>query len=50
MPGYLAGVRFEPRSSGAVQQLDNYGAGHVLTLRRIGSGRLDLTPLSVRRF
>ncbi len=35
VPGYLAGVGFEPRSAGAVQQLDNYGDDHVLALERI---------------
>ncbi len=50
VPGYTAGVRFEARSAGAVQQLDNLGEGHVLVLQRILSGRLDLVPMSVERF
>jgi hypothetical protein len=50
VPGYTGGVRFEARSAGAVQQLDNLGAGHVLVLQRILSGRLDLVPMPVERF
>lgn len=48
--GYLAGVRYEPRSGMGIQQLDNLGEGHVLMLRRLAGGRLDLTPVTVRRF
>ncbi len=48
--GYLGGVKYEARSSGAVQQLDNYGDSHLIALQRITSGRLDLVPMSVRRF
>jgi hypothetical protein len=50
VPGYTGGVRYEVRSSGAVQQLDNYGDAHVVALQRLMSGRLDLTPYPVRRF
>lgn len=50
VPGYTGGVRFEARSAGAVQQLDNLGEGHVLVLQRILSGRLDLVPMPVARF
>jgi hypothetical protein len=50
VPGYTGGLRYEIRSAGAVQQLDNYGDGHVLALQRIGSGRLDLVPMTVARF
>lgn len=50
VPGYTGGVRYEVRSSGAVQQLDNYGDGHVVALQRLMGGRLDLTPYAVRRF
>jgi hypothetical protein len=50
VPGYTAGVHYEVRSSGAVQQLDNYGDAYVIALQRLMSGRLDLTPLSVQRF
>lgn len=50
VPGYTAGVKFEARSAGAVQQLDNYGDAHLLVLQRIGSGRLDLVPMTVARF
>lgn len=50
VPGYTAGVRFESRSGTGVQQLDNLGDAHVVVLRRLMGGRLDLVPLSVRRF
>ncbi len=50
VPGYTGGVRFESRSGTGVQQLDNLGDTHVVVLRRLMGGRLDLVPLSVRRF
>jgi hypothetical protein len=50
VPGYTGGVRYEVRSSGAVQQLDNYGEAYVLLLQRLMGGRLDLTPMPLRRF
>ncbi len=50
VPGYTAGVRYEVRSSGMVQQLDNYGDAYVIALQRLQSGRLDLMPMPVRRF
>lgn len=50
VPGYTAGVRFESRSGTGVQQLDNLGDAHVVVLRRLMGGRLDLVPISVRRF
>ena len=33
-----------------VLQMDNLGTDHVSVLRRLPGGRLDLVPLSVRRF
>lgn len=48
--GYTGGVRFESRSGTGIQQLDNFGDEHVLTLVRLGGGRLNLSPMSVRRF
>jgi hypothetical protein len=48
--GYTAGVRYEPRSGTGIQQLDNLGEGHVVALRRLAGGRLDLVPMSVQRF
>jgi len=50
VPGYTAGVRVESRSGTGVQQLDNLGDDHVVVLRRLMGGRLDLVPISVRRF
>jgi hypothetical protein len=50
LPGYTGGVRFESRSGTGVQQLDNLGDAHVVVLRRLMGGRLDLVPMSVRRF
>ena len=50
-PSYTAGVRFESRSGTGIQQLDNLGESHVLVLQRgVMNGRLDLAPMSVRRF
>jgi hypothetical protein len=49
-PTYTAGVRFESRSGTGIQQMDTLGDAHVLVLQRISSGRLDLAPMSVRRF
>ena len=48
--GYTAGVRFESRAGVGVQQLDNLGDAHVVALQRLMSGRLDLVPMTVRRF
>jgi hypothetical protein len=47
---YTAGVKFQQRSGTGIQQLDNLGDEHVVVLRRLAGGRLDLTPMSVRRF
>jgi hypothetical protein len=48
--GYTAGVRFESRSGVGVQQLDNLGDAYVVALQRLMGGRLDLVPMTVRRF
>lgn len=50
VPGYTAGVRYEPRSGTGIQQLDNLGEDHVLVLKRLMGGRLDLNPMPVRWF
>jgi hypothetical protein len=47
---YVAGVRYEPRSGTGVQQMDNLGGDYVEVLRRLPGGRLDLAPVSVKRF
>ncbi|HUG52920.1 MAG TPA: hypothetical protein VMR21_04945, partial [Vicinamibacteria bacterium] len=47
---YVAGVRYEPRSGSGTLQMDNLGDTHVAVLRRLPGGRLDLQPVSVRRF
>ena len=47
---YVAGVRHEPRSGVGVLQMDNLGGEHIVVLRRLPGGRLDLVPVSVRRF
>jgi hypothetical protein len=47
---YTAGVRFEQRSGTGIQQMDNLGDEHVVVLRRLAGGRLDLTPVPVKRF
>jgi len=45
---YTAGVRFIARSGTGIQQMDNLGDTHVLLLRRLAGGRLDLQPASIR--
>jgi hypothetical protein len=47
---YIAGVRYAPRSGTGVQQMDNLGDDYVEVLRRLPGGRLDLVPVSVKRF
>jgi hypothetical protein len=47
---YTSGVAFESRSGTGIQQMDNLGDSHVVVLRRLAGGQLDLTPLPVRRF
>lgn len=39
---YLAGLRPDYRGGGLVQQLDRMGQGHIVLLRRLPSGSLDL--------
>jgi hypothetical protein len=47
---YTSGVAFESRSGTGIQQMDNLGDSHIVVLRRLAGGQLDLTPLPVRRF
>jgi hypothetical protein len=47
---YTGGVAFQQRSGTGIQQMDNFGDDHVVVLRRLAGGQLDLTPLPVRRF
>jgi hypothetical protein len=47
---YTAGVRFISRSGTGIQQMDALGDTHVLFLRRLAGGQLDLQPMSVRAF
>ncbi len=47
---YTAGVAFQQRSGTGIQQMDNFGDEHVVMLRRLAGGRLDLTPMPLRRF
>jgi hypothetical protein len=47
---YTGGVRFESRSGTGVQQMDNLGPDHIVLLRRLAGGQLDLMPVTVRRF
>jgi hypothetical protein len=47
---YTAGVKFEQRSGTGIQQMDNLGDEHIVVLRRLAGGRLDLTPVPLRRF
>ena len=48
--GYTGGVAFEQRSGTGIQQMDNLGDDHIVVLRRLAGGQLDLAPLPVRRF
>ena len=45
---YTAGVPFIARSGTGIQQMDNLGDTHVMLLRRLAGGRLDLQPASIR--
>ena len=45
---YTAGVRFIAHSGTGIQQMDNLGDMHVMLLRRLAGGRLDLQPASIR--
>jgi len=47
---YTGGVAFQSRSGTGIQQMDNLGDDHIVVLRRLAGGQLDLTPLPVRRF
>jgi len=47
---YTGGVAFEQRSGTGIQQMDNLGDDHIVVLRRLAGGQLDLAPLPVRRF
>jgi hypothetical protein len=46
---YLAGVKGDYRPAGAVQQLDALGPAHLVMLRRVPSGALDLNTWQVVR-
>jgi len=45
---YTAGVRFIARSGTGIQQMDTLGDAHILVLRRLAGGQLDLQPASIR--
>ena len=49
-PTYLAGLPYEYRSGGGVQQLDLLTANSFVMLQRLPGGTLDLVTLPVRRF
>ena len=43
--GYLAGVKYTPRSGNGVQQLANFNAKYILSTQRLPNGKLALTSL-----
>ena len=45
--GYLAGVKYTPRSGSGIQQLDNYNDKFILATQRMPSGELQIVSLSV---
>ncbi len=48
--GYLAGVKWEPRSGTGIQQMDTLNEKFILTLQRFPSGQLDIVSYDVRWF
>lgn len=48
--GYLAGVKWEPRSGTGITQMDNFDEKYILTLRRLPGGTMEMAALDVRRF
>lgn len=44
--GYLAGVKYTPRSGSGVQQLANFNSKFILATQRLPNGKLVLTSLS----
>ncbi|MEQ6167306.1 hypothetical protein AAOE16_08935 [Ekhidna sp. MALMAid0563] len=44
--GYLAGVKYTPRSGNGVQQLADFNAKYILSTQRLPNGKLALTSLS----
>lgn len=47
--GYTAGVPYVTRSSGSIQQIDNYNSQYILALQRTQAGSLDLISMSIKR-
>ena len=47
--GYTAGVPYVTRSSGSIQQIDNYNSQFILALQRTQAGNLDLISMSIKR-
>jgi hypothetical protein len=48
--GYLAGVKWEPRSGTGIQQMDNFNGKYIVALQRLPNGSMDLVAMDVRRF
>jgi hypothetical protein len=44
--GYLAGVKYTPRSGSGMQQLDDFNEKYILATQRLPSGKLALVSLS----
>ena len=48
--GYLAGVKWEPRSGTGILQMDTLNEKFILGLQRLPSGTVDVVSFDVRRF
>lgn len=48
--GYLAGVKWEPRSGTGIAQMDNLNEKFILALKRQPGGTMDMVAVDVRRF
>ena len=44
--GYMAGVKYTPRSGSGIQQLDDFNEKYILATQRLPSGKLALVSLS----
>ncbi len=47
--GYLAGVKYTPRSGGGIQQMADFNEKYILATQRLPNGKLALTSLSKDR-
>ena len=47
--GYMAGVKYTPRSGSGIQQLADFNEKYILATQRMPNGKLDLVSLSKER-